>query len=319
MKKNYIPFVCAAAFAFVFASCGSSPDAKPDTKVENAAQKAGENPELVAAEDARKAALEAGADKAAAAQFAAADALYQPLKAQAEAGKDVSAGLKDAEERFRALVAYADAKKAKERIDANGYASYDRTSYDRGSAALKELDNLFGSTANLTGSSMRVKADEANGAFKNVIRAAFRKFAKDERLEAFRAKRDADAVMAAVAAKTEYAHATDEFRTGDANYAQQNPESAYNHYKEAKTQFVDMVPAVAEKRKAAKKAMDEARQKVAESNLYAVKADREAPLAGDSVQGIEAADAKLLEDDSFADPAAQKASIPETIPEEAAQ
>ena len=100
MKKHYIPFVCVAAFAFVFVSCGSSPDAKPDTKVENAAQKAGENPELVAAEDARKAALEAGADKAAAAQFTAADALYQPLKAQAEAGKDVSAGLKDAEERL---------------------------------------------------------------------------------------------------------------------------------------------------------------------------------------------------------------------------
>ena len=136
MKKNYIPFVCVAVFAFVFASCGSAPDAKADTKVEDAAQKAEYLPALNAAEDARMAALEAGADKTAAAQFSAADAIYQPLKAQAEAGKDVSAGLKDAESRFRALSAYAEAKKAKERIDANGYASYDKTSYDKGSAAL---------------------------------------------------------------------------------------------------------------------------------------------------------------------------------------
>ena len=180
------------------------------------------------------------------------------------------------------------------------------------------MDNLFGSDTNLTGEAMRAKADEANGSFKNVIIAAFKKFARDERTEAFKAKRDADGVMAAVAAKTEYAEAVNAFRSGDANYSQQNPEAAYNYYKNAKSAFSAVFASVSEKREAAQKAMSDAKRKVEESNNYAVRADREVPLSGDNVEGIESADAKLLEDDSYADPSTQEASIPEDISEQEA-
>ena len=327
MKRIYVSFLCMAICSLFLASCGSKPKDKPDTKVDDAAQKVEQKIDqdnsreisaLEAAENARKAAIEAGADKSAKVQFAAADAVYQQLKLQSESGADVSTGLKDSENRFRALEAYAEAKKAKQRIDENGYADYDKSSYDRGCAALEDLDNLFGSDTNLTGEAMRAKADEANGAFKNVIFAAFKKFAKDERMEAFKAKRDADGVMAAVAAKTEYGEAVNAFRSGDANYAQQNPEAAYNYYKNAKSVFASIFVSVSEKRAAAQKAMRDAQKKVEESNNYAARADREVPLTGDNVEGIESADAKLLEDDSYADPAAQAASIPEDISDQEA-
>ena len=327
MKRIYVPFLSMAICSFILTSCGSKPKDKPDSKIDDAAQKvehemnsdnSGEISALEAAENARNAAIAAGADKSEKARFAATDAIYQQLKLQAESGADVSVGLKDAENRFRALAAYAEAKKAKQRIDENGYAGYDRRSYDKGCEALNDLDNLFGSDTNLTGEAMRAKADEANGSFKNVIIAAFKKFARDERTEAFKAKRDADGVMAAVAAKTEYAEAVNAFRSGDANYSQQNPEAAYNYYKNAKSAFSAVFASVSEKREAAQKAMSEAKKKVEESNNYAVRADREVPLSGDNVEGIESADAKLLEDDSYADPSAQEASIPEDISEQEA-
>ena len=62
--------------------------------------------------------------------------------------------------------------------------------------------------------------------------------------------------------------------------------------------------------------MENARNKVAESEDYAEKADAEAPLVGDNIQGIEAEDAKLLEDDNYEDPTSQEAEIPEVLVEE---
>nr|MBQ2234784.1 hypothetical protein [Treponema sp.] len=146
---------------------------------------------------------------------------------------------------------------------------------------------------------------------------AFKKLAKEERNGAFAAKRDADSVKAAVAEKAAYGKAVEDFKKGDSNYAMQNPEAALKNYQSAKDQFEVLFKTVSEKREAAQKAMEAAKNAVLETQNYAANADKEAPLTGEEVQGIESEDAVLLEVETFADPKAAEVELSETISEEA--
>ena len=145
---------------------------------------------------------------------------------------------------------------------------------------------------------------------------AFKKLAKEERNGAFAAKKDADSVKAAVAEKDSYGKAVEDFKKGDSNYAMQNPEAALKNYQSAKGQFEVLFKTVSEKREAAQKAMEAAKNAVLETQNYAANADKEAPLTGEEVQGIEAEDAVLLEVETFADPKAAEVELSETISEE---
>lgn len=323
MKKLVYGLLVAASVNLLF-SCGSKPKPEPnpieepkvvevpeekpvveETKVDN-------SDALGKTENARQAAIDAGAKETSPVQFAAVDKLYEALQAQAKTGADVSKGLEDVQKRYNALEKYAQAVQAKKRIDELGLASADQAKYDAGCAALNELESLFNET-NLTGEKMLAKADTAKKSFDAVLFTGFKNLAKDERTEAFKAKRDADSIKAGVASKEAYDKAVEEFRAGDSSYAMQNPESAYAHYKTSRTQFTEVYTTVLARREAASKAMEEARIRVAESQNYAEKADVEAPLVGENIKGIEAADAKLLDDDNYADPETQKADIPESI------
>ena len=62
--------------------------------------------------------------------------------------------------------------------------------------------------------------------------------------------------------------------------------------------------------------MEAAKNAVLETQNYAATADKEAPLTGEEVQGIEAEDAVLLEVETFADPKAAEVELSETISEE---
>ncbi len=324
MKKIIVPVLLAAVFSFTFTSCGSTPKTDDTTtstiqdkvndvenKVEDAAN-ADNSSALEKTEAARKAAIEAGADKIAQEQFSAADALYDSLKTQSETGLDISIPLGDVEKRYLALTAYANALENRKKIEANDLISYDENSYNEGCAALSEFENLNSST-NLLGTLMFDKANMANGKFINVLNKAYRQLAKEARVDAFKAKKDADAVKAGVAAKAEYTKAAEEFKAGDQNYAMQNAESAYTHYLKSTEQFAAVAEKVAEKRAAAQKAIDEAKAKVEAAANYATKADQEKPLEGENIEGIESEDAVLLEDDSYATPESQEAAIPEEI------
>ena len=324
MKKIIVPVLLAAVFSFTFTSCGSTPKTDDTTtstiqdkvndvenKVEDAAN-ADNSSALEKTEAARKAAIEAGADKIAQEQFSAADALYDSLKTQSETGLDISIPLGDVEKRYLALTAYANALKNRKKIEANDLISYDENSYNEGCAALSEFENLNSST-NLLGTLMFDKANMANGKFINVLNKAYKQLAKEARVDAFKAKKDADAVKAGVAAKAEYTKAAEEFKAGDQNYAMQNAESAYTHYLKSTEQFAAVAEKVAEKRAAAQKAIDEAKAKVEAAANYATKADQEKPLEGENIEGIESEDAVLLEDDSYATPESQEAAIPEEI------
>ncbi|MBQ1972094.1 MAG: hypothetical protein II223_06600, partial [Treponema sp.] len=173
------------------------------------------------------------------------------------------------------------------------------------------------SETNILSSAMLEKANEAYSSFNSVLMGACKKLAKEERNGAFAAKKDADSVKAAVAEKAAYGKAVEDFKKGDSNYAMQNPESALKNYQSAKGQFEVLFKTVSEKREAAQKAMEAAKNAVLETQNYAAHADKEAPLTGEEVQGIESEDAVLLEVETFADPKAAEVELSETISEEA--
>ena len=328
MKKSVFSFFNVILISvFFFISCASAPKAEeqlPEEVLEdvNAVEDVIEEVSTVdnssaleQADLARQAAIDAKADKVAPIQFAATDALLKTLQAQAETGVDVSIGLKDVQTRYEALEKYAKAMDAKARVDELGFASYDQTSYDKGTQAIADLQNLFSET-NILSSAMLEKANEAYSSFNSVLIGAFKKLAKEERNGAFAAKKDADSVKAAVAEKAAYGKAVEDFKKGDSNYAMQNPEAALKNYQSAKGQFEVLFKTVSEKREAAQKAMEAAKNAVLETQNYAATADKEAPLTGEEVQGIEAEDAVLLEAETFADPKAAEVELSETISEE---
>ena len=328
MKKSVFSFFNVILISvFFFISCASAPKAEeqlPEEVLEdvNAVEDVIEevttvdnSSALEQADLARQAAIDANADKVAPIQFAATDALLKTLQAQAETGVDVSIGLKDVQTRYEALEKYAKAMDAKARVDELGFASYDQATYDKGTQAIADLQNLFSET-NILSSAMLEKANEAYSSFNSVLIGAFKKLAKEERNGAFAAKKDADSVKAAVAEKAAYGKAVEDFKKGDSNYAMQNPEAALKNYQSAKGQFEVLFKTVSEKREAAQKAMEAAKNAVLETQNYAATADKEAPLTGEEVQGIESEDAVLLEAETFADPKAAEVELSETISEE---
>lgn len=329
MKKSLFSFFNVILISvFFFISCASAPKAEeqlPEEVLEdvNAVEDVIEDVTTVdnssaleQADLARQAAIDAKADKVAPIQFAATDALLKTLQAQAETGIDVSIGLKDVQTRYEALEKYAKAMDAKNRVDELGFASYDQATYDKGTQAIADLQNLFSET-NILSSAMLEKANEAYSSFNSVLIGAFKKLAKEERNGAFSAKKDADSVKAAVAEKAAYGKAVEDFKKGDSNYAMQNPEAALKNYQSAKEQFEVLFKTVSEKREAAQKAMEAAKNAVLETQNYAATADKEAPLTGEEVQGIESEDAVLLEVETFADPKAAEVELSESISEDA--
>ena len=322
LKKSVFSFLNAVLISvFFFISCASAPKAEeqiPEEVLEDVIQETttvDNSSALEQADLARQAAIDAKADKIAPVQFAATDALLKTLQAQAETGVDVSIGLKDVQTRYEALEKYAKAMDAKSRVDELGFASYDQATYDKGNQAIADLQNLFSET-NILSSAMLEKANEAYSSFNSVLIGAFKKLAKEERIGAFAAKKDADSVKAAVAEKDSYGKAVEDFKKGDSNYAMQNPEAALKNYQSAKGQFEVLFKTVSEKREAAQKAMEAAKNAVLETQNYAATADKEAPLTGEEVQGIESEDAVLLEVETFADPKAAEVELSETISEE---
>ena len=326
MKRIFVPFACAAIFSFAFVSCASKPKTTEDLdKVEEAVEQAEEQVEEVVettvsatiedVENARAKALEAGADSYAKAELDALDAIYKLLKSQSEAGQNVGPALADLQKRYQALEVYSNAQAAKKKIDDLNFASCDQKSYDTGCEALDSFKQIS-SEKDVLASTMIQKADTAYASFKNVLQAGFKVLAKEERSKAFAAKQKADGIKAGVASKDAYNNAVQEFRSGDSSYAMQNPEAAYNHWVSSTAQFTEIFNVVSQKREAALKAMEEAKARVAESQNYAVTADEEMPLEGENIQGIEAADAVLLEEDNYVAPETQVADIPEEISDE---
>ena len=326
MKKVSIILLSIFTLLF-FISCGSKPAAeeqKPvapditeavedlaedvtDTSLAEAAKLA----ELIEqVNDARKAAIEAGADRNCPEQMSKLDYLLSGLKDS----DNPEAAAKSIIDRYNLLANYSKAVDTKKEIDENGYASYAENNYARGVDSLSKVGAAFDSGSEDFDKTVFVDAENAVKEFNTVINVAYKKIAKEEREAAMEAKKNADSVKAGVARKAEYSEAADLIQSGDSLYSMQNAKKAAEKYKDANTKFTYLYTDVAAKRAAAQAAIEEAKKRVAESEKFAEEADVKAPIT-EQVEGIEDEDAVLLEADDYEDPEEAEADLPEDLDE----
>ena len=326
MKKVSITLLSIITLLF-FISCGSKPAAeeqKPDAPdvqeavedlsnqvVDESLSEAEKLAKLMEQiNEARKAAIEAGADRNCPDQMNKLDYLLSGLKDS----DDPEAAAKSIIDRYNLLANYSSALDTKKEIDNNGYASYAQNNYDRGVDNLSKVDAAFDKNPDDFDKSVFVNAENALKEFNTVINVAYKKIAKEEREAAMEAKKKADSVKAGVARKTEYNEAADLMQSGDSLYSMQNAKKAAEKYKEANTKFTYLYQDVSEKRAAAQAAIEEAKKRVAESEKFAEEADVKAPIT-EQVEGIEDEDAVLLEADEYENPEEAEADLPESIEE----
>ena len=326
MKKVCIILLSLFTLLF-FISCGSKPAAEepapqaPEVSeatediIENVTDEGLSEAEKLAKlmeqiNDARKSAIEAGADKNCPEQMDKVDYLLSGLKDS----DDPEAAAKSIIDRYNLLANYSSAVNAKKEIDDNGYKSYAQNNYDRGVDNLSKVEAAFDSGSDTFDKTVFVYAENALKEFNTVINVAYKKIAKEEREAAMEAKKNADSVKAGVARKTEYKEAADLIQNGDSLYSMQNAKKAAEKYKEANTKFTYLYEDVAAKRAAAEAAIEEAKKRVAESQKFAEEADVKAPIT-EKVEGIEDEDAVLLEADNYEDPEAAEVDIAEELEE----
>lgn len=327
MKKVVISLLTMISVLF-FISCGSKPKAEetePEAPVveapaenteteptvedeEAAADKTDVDSIMAEIDDARKLALEAGAEDIAPDQLKALDDLYNKFKDDPSALDENSKKLLKG---YKLLADYCKAVNAKKEIDENGYAEYSQADYDKGVECLSKIEAVYES-GDLNDESVFDTAVEANKSFNTVLTIAYKKLAKAERELAYDAKKKADSVKAGVARRDEYKTAAETFQKGDASYSMQNPKRALELYTDAKESFLELYEDVAEKRAAAQAAIDAAKQRVAESAKFAEEADVKAPIT-EQVDGIEDEDAVLLDEDEYENPEDAEADIAEDI------
>jgi hypothetical protein len=325
MKKVYITILSIFTLLF-FISCGSKPAAEDTTApeapdvteaVEDLSENIADEGLSEAAKlaqlmeqinEARQAAIEAGADKNCPDQMNKLDYLLAGLKDS----DDPEGAAKSIIDRYNLLANYSSALEAKKEIDDNDYASYAQNNYDRGVDNLAKVDAAFDSGSDDFDKSVFVNAENALKEFNTVINVAYKKIAKEEREAAMEAKKNADSVKAGVARKTEYNEAADLIQSGDSLYSMQNAKKAAEKYKDANVKFTYLYQDVAAKRAAAQAAIEEAKKRVAESEKFAEEADVKAPIT-EQVEGIEDEDAVLLEADDYEDPEDAEADIAEEL------
>jgi len=311
VKKLILALSCASV-VLLAVSCGSTPKEEPVPEVKDAVEEVKEevkesvdystaNQTLLAlTEAARENAIASDAKKYYPDGFDAAESKFTEIKnnISADSTKDYSQQIKDLTDRYNSLAAASQAQALKEKADTLSLSGEDQSSYDAGKKALEEYAAL-GTSA--SGKDLLAKAQEALNAYSDVVNKGLKANAARERNAALEAKKNADSVKAGVARKDEYTKASDTFKKGDSQYVTANIEGAFNSYKSAKETFTYLYQDIKDKRAAAQAKIDAAKQRVADSENYAVEADTIAPLEGE-VAGIEKEDAVLLEEDQFANP-----------------
>jgi hypothetical protein len=330
MKKVSIILLSIFTLLF-FISCGSKPAAEEETpeapevsEITDAVEDISDNiadeslsdaaklAELMAqVNDARQAAIDAGAEENCPDQMNRLDYLLSGLKDS----DDPESAAKSIIERYKLLENYSNAVAAKDEVDENGYDAYAPNDYNRGVSNLEKVEAAFESDTDDYDKTVFVYAENALKDFNTVINVAYKKIAKEERENAMDAKRAADSVKAGVARKAEYKEATDLITTGDSLYAMQNAKKATEKYREAADKLSYLFEDVSEKRAAAQAAIEEAKKRVAESEKFAEEADVKAPIK-EQVEGIEDEDAVLLEEDDYEDPEDAEADIADELEDE---
>ena len=246
------------------------------------------------------AAIDAGAKSAAPAIWNVTEGIYNTEKGLVDSGTkaDLSSVLNDLLARYQGLENLAQAKDLKDEIDENNLASFRQPTYDAGAKILSDLTNPLSTIQ--SGADFNKQAATAESDFRLVLRTAYNSLAQNERTAAYEAKLKADSVKAYVSRKDEYTKAVTLYRNGELRRSV-DPKLANESYKMSKEQFLTLFTEISAARAQAQKEIDEAKKSVKQSADAAEHADAEAPLGNEPVEGIEAEDAKLLEDDDFSD------------------
>ncbi len=250
-------------------------------------------------EKSRKEAIEAGAPHALPDRFSAAEADYNNKKTIVDNQEkvDISSSLRDLNNNYKAMAAIARAQEKKKIIDDEGLSSYSMSNYTRGTSLLDEVTTS--KADNLSSRQLYTKASDAEKAFDNVLLSAYRAQAEKERQAAYAAKRKAESVKAQVSRKDQYVTGVDQYRAGYSKFSAGNPKDSMQSFKDSKETFTNLYEEISVARAEALKKIQDAKKRVEESESVAKTADKEAPLGNQPVKGIEAEDAKLLEDDDF--------------------
>ncbi len=282
-------------FDKVLAAAGLS----SSTKVDPATYPANNKRLFEQVEKSRQEAIEAGAEEELSSDFDAAEKIYNADKAIVESGEqvDISASLRDLNNRYRAMATIIAAQEKKDLIDELGYASYSMSNYTKGSDLLSEVTGS--SASSLTGEQAFQKANVADACFARVLDTAYRSLAEQERRAAYKAKLQAESVKAQISRKDDYVEGVEKYRAGYKMFTSHNPEASVEEFKQSKETFQNLYDVISKARAGALKKIEDAKKRVDESEATAVAADKVAPLGNQPVKGIEAADAKLLEDDDF--------------------
>ena len=311
-RKIVVLSACFAAASLFMVSCGSTKEPEPapveDTAEEQAEEEtpAEENTDAIdsiwaSVDSSRQDAIDAGAENAAADLFAAAEVEYNKLK-NGQATEEELLALKA---RYAALKSLADAKAKKEKIDQLGLASYNQKVYDEGCALIGELDKNEG----LSAADWNTKAVAADASMTAVLETGLRAKAREERNAAVAAQKQANSVKCFVSRKDEYASFVDAFKSGDKSFVTKNPEAALENYTKTKEGYEGLYTEVSEARAKAQQVIDEAKQRVAASEKTAEQADIDKPLGDEPVEGIEAEDTKLLEEDDYTESASAEVDL----------
>ncbi|MBP5695161.1 MAG: hypothetical protein J6X11_00765 [Treponema sp.] len=282
-------------FDKVLAAAGLS----SSTKVDPATYPANNKRLFEQVEKSRLEAIDAGAEEELTSDFDAAEKIYNADKAIVESGEqvDISASLRDLNNRYRAMATIIAAQEKKDLIDELGYASYSMSNYTKGSDLLSEVTGS--SASSLTGEQAFQKANVADACFARVLDTAYRSLAEQERRAAYKAKLNAESVKAQISRKDEYVEGVEKYRSGYKMFTSRNPEASVEEFKQSKETFQNLYDVISKARAEALKKIEDAKKRVDESEATAAAADKVAPLGNQPVKGIEAADAKLLEDDDF--------------------
>lgn len=317
MKKILISLLSVFT-VLIFISCGSKPapeKTEPEApKVEDSTENSKENLSeyerlMDEIKNARKAAVEAGAEENASNQLKFIDDMMNALDKD---DPDFSNKAKDIVGKYNLLANYSNAVALKKEIDENDFAGYAKSNYDNGVEYLEKVEAAFKSSG-LNDKKTETYAKEAYSNLNTVILVAYKKLAKEERVLAIDAKKKADSVKVGVARKSEYKETVETLQKGDSLYSMQSPKKALECYSKAKDSFNSLYADVFAKRAAAQAAIDAAKKRVEESQKFAEEADMKAPITDENVDGLESDDAVLLEEDKYAAPEESEVKIPDTI------
>lgn len=240
-----------------------------------AAETAGLMAELTAA---RELAVASGADSLFPEEFAKVSAEYDALiKAQQEnPDADYRSQIEGLRDTYLALAKLSQATEMRERIVNAGLQDSDPDNFQKGDAALEQVQLLYHEGA--AGSQLVEQATIAYDSYFAILSANYDTMCQSQRELALAAKEKADSIKSAMAAKDEYAAAALVLSGAETAYAGKVYDKAYDGFVEAAKQFTAVYDDVFVRRATAEEAIRRAKQKVDASATLAQEADEIAPL-----------------------------------------